>query len=70
VDEHAFEDEEQYLIFQLERLKKAYMKDAQPYIDRLIKIRDSRPQPPMFLNTSGMTEKQIEGILGSIAVGK
>ena len=41
--------EEQYLREKLVILHKQYLKDAQPYIDRLTRIMAMRPPPPMYM---------------------
>ena len=43
--------EEQYLREQLALLHRQYLKDAQPYIDRLSRIISIRPREPVMFST-------------------
>ena len=42
-------NEEQYLRERLAELHRAYLRDAQPYIDRLAAIISRRPPPPVII---------------------
>ena len=41
-------DEEQYLLEQIDLLRREYEKVAKPYIDRLAQLQALKPVPPVF----------------------
>lgn len=45
----AGQDEEEFLLRVIDTLTQAYRREAQPYIDRLVKLRAMRPPLPVII---------------------
>lgn len=54
--------EEQYLIERIEEIQEQYRKAAQPYIERLVRIRSMQPSPPMIFDLGSISKDVLEQI--------
>lgn len=58
--------EEQYLRSQLKSLHEAYLLQAQPIIDELVKIECRKPPPPYYVYLHSTWESELLGLPDSV----
>lgn len=56
--------EEEYLHEMLAILHRQYLKDAQPYLDRLAGIATMRPHPPIYMTLPDAARAAIKAVEG------
>jgi hypothetical protein len=49
---------ERYLIEQIEAIKLEAQKQAQPFVDRLVRLRSLRPMPILFVDSAALKGNQ------------
>lgn len=55
-------DEEEYLVKQLEAIRDAHIKAAEPFVQRLVALRSLRPPEPMIIAKDDLHKFDLTGV--------